>query len=188
MFYWVFFLWCIPDWWLGKSHPASLMTLTHSRNQEFLILATSQLTLGANQQAGFISHHQHISAFPCHHLNQIKWRREKQQGQNQWRPLTVFWFQLGLLATLQHLIKYGLNRVKWFRDYLHEAQTATIIPECYHYVGTDEWSKCYVIKCKEMLLHWNKADVAAQFAMKLQVTCYYHWELLLELGSAPAVQ
>lgn len=55
-------------------------------------------------------------------------------------PYTVFWFQqlLGLLAALQCLVKYGLNGVKRFHDYLHEAQTATIILEHHRYIGTDE--------------------------------------------------
>lgn len=108
--------------------------------------------------------------------------------------LEMAWFQqlLGLLAALQWcLVLYGLNGVKWFYDGFPVAQTAAFILECNRYPGTNEWRKFCAIKCKEMLLHWNKAqrELTAQFAIKLQVTCYYCSELLLsELGSAPAVQ
>lgn len=195
MLYWVTFLLCIPDWWLGEPHPSSLTTQTYSRNQEFLIFATSQLTLGANQQAGFTSHHQHISAFPGRiylrdkdHLNQIECKMEKPQGQNQWHPLHSLLVSAGYAGNIATFGQIWLEWNEVTSWLLTWAETASIILEYYHCTGTDEWRKCYVIKCKEMLLHWNKADVAAQFAIKLQVTCYCFSELLLELGSAPAVQ
>lgn len=108
--------------------------------------------------------------------------------------LEMAWFLqlLGLLAALQWcLVLYGLNGGKWFYDGFPVAQTAAFILECNRYPGTNEWRKFCAIKCKEMLLPWNKAqrELTVQFAIKLQVTCYYCSELLLsELGSAPAVQ